>query len=499
MSETSIHEGLARLAALVAEGAARARAEQHQVVVSVVERAGDGDPLAVALDFVRAASQQSSLLAGDESCMYWERPSARFALAGIGAARVIAASGAGRFVAVEREWDALAKGALVDDASRGAPGTGPTLLGGFAYEPDGPRTALWEGFESAQLSLPRFLVTASGDDRWLTTTVVIGPDGAPDIPLQQLEEARLRIDAAAVQERNAPRAGSDDEVESTDLLAPSEWRSIVASAVDAIHGGAMEKVVLARAVRATSAAPFDVGSALRHLRAVHPDSFVFACWRGQRAFVGASPERLVGLEGREVVASSLAGSAERGATPEEDAWRAERLVASPKDAGEHAIVLRALCGALSELCDDVTADAEPSLLTLRNVHHLHTVVRARLHEGRSLLELVGRLHPTPAVGGAPREAALAFIRAHERMDRGWYAAPVGWLQRDRGEFAVALRSGLVDEDAVLFAGCGVVRDSEPDLELAESAVKLRAMLTALAASAGSRELASAMADGGVAR
>ena len=269
--------------------------------------------------------------------------------------------------------------------------------------------------------------------------------------------------------------------------------------MDVIGAGALKKVVLARAVRAVGAEPFDVGLVLRHLRSAHPDSFVFGCWRGGRVFVGASPERLVRLDGREVVASSLAGSAERGATPEEDAWLAAQLVASPKDAGEHAIVLRALRDALSEFCDDVTSAAEPSLLTLRHVHHLHTVVRARLHSGRSLLELVGRLHPTPAVGGAPRDAALAFIHAHEQLDRGWYAAPVGWLQRDRGEFAVALRSGLVDGDsATLFAGCGVVHDSEPELELAESVVKLRSMLTALAASEGVSEPAPGLADVGVA-
>lgn len=492
---------MARLAALAARGAARARAERRHTLVSVVERLHDVDALAEALAFTRSAAHTHSPVVSDAGSMYWEHPSARFALAGLAAARTLTASGSGRFSAIDEEWTKLLDGALVDDPSGAAAGTGPTLLGGFSFESAGPRTSLWKGFDSAQLVLPRFLVATIGDDHWLTTTIVVGPDGAPDVPLDHIAGARARIGRAAVGERVTGRDERAGRIRWTDLRPAAEWRALVASAVDVIREGALEKVVLARAVRAergNDGEAFDLGSVLQHLRAAHPHSFVFACWRDGRVFVGASPECLVRLDGREVTASSLAGSAERGATPKEDAWLASQLIASPKDAGEHAIVLRALRGALSELCDDVTSAAEPSLLTLRHVHHLHTVVRARLRAGGSLLELVGRLHPTPAVGGAPRDAALAFIRAHEQLDRGWYAAPVGWLQRDRGEFAVALRSGLVDGDhATLFAGCGVVHDSEPDRELAESVVKLRSMLTALSAGADVSEPAPAMADEGV--
>jgi isochorismate synthase len=503
MSETSIEEGMARLAALAASGAARARAERRHVLISVVERLHDVDALAEAIAFTSSPAESHPPETRDASCMYWERASARFSLAGIGAARTLTATGRRRFTRIDEEWTELVDGALVDDPSGGAAGTGPTLLGGFSFEPSGPRTALWHGFESAQLMLPRFLVATAGDAHWLTTTIVVGPEGTLDVPLDRIAEARRRIGHAALSSRETRRDEPEGRIRYTDLRSASDWRALVASAVDVIREGALEKAVLARAVRVergSGADAFDVGSVLRHLRAAHPDSFVFACWRAGRAFVGASPERLVRLDEREVVASSLAGSAERGATPKEDAWLAARLIASPKDAGEHAIVLRALRDALSELCDDVSSAAVPSLLTLRHVHHLHTVVRARLRAGGSLLELVGRLHPTPAVGGAPRGAALDFIRAHEQLDRGWYAAPVGWLQRDRGEFAVALRSGLVDgNSATLFAGCGVVHDSEPDLELAESVMKLRSMLAALAASEDVSDPATAMADEGVAR
>ncbi|HET7034704.1 MAG TPA: chorismate-binding protein, partial [Thermomicrobiaceae bacterium] len=158
------------------------------------------------------------------------------------------------------------------------------------------------------------------------------------------------------------------------------------------------------------------------------------------------------------------------------------LLASAKDRGEHAIVVRALAEGLAGICRELEMPAEPKLLSVANIHHLHTPLRARLQPGRTLLDAVERLHPTPAVGGWPRDPALRFIRAQEGLDRGWYAAPVGWLDRHgAGEFAVALRSALVEgASATLFAGCGIVADSDPDQEYAESAIKLRPMLSALA-------------------
>jgi isochorismate synthase len=235
-------------------------------------------------------------------------------------------------------------------------------------------------------------------------------------------------------------------------------------------------------VHGTAPRDLDVIAVLRHLRAAQPDCFVFGYWRGDRAFVGASPERLVRLDGQMVQASSLAGSAARGASEQEDDALAAALLTSEKDRAEHGAVRDALRAGLADLCDDVMASETPSLLTLRHVHHLHTPVSAVLRRGHSLIDVVARLHPTPAVGGTPRAAALEFIRRHEQLDRGWYAAPIGWMGRDSGEFAVALRSAVIaGRDATLFAGCGIVAASDPDREFAESLVKLRPMQAALAA------------------
>jgi isochorismate synthase len=469
--------------------------------VSFVERLSpDVDPLTVIAACVRPDAENATAPGGAD-CMYWARPSDRFAVAGIGAATTLVATGTDRFREIEREWADLIDGAIIDDdAGASAIGTGPLLMGGFAFDPDGPRSARWTGFPAARFSLPRFTITEAADTRWLTTTVVVAADGVPDIPLPDLQASRARIvgfgDGSARRRSSVPPK-NESGIEYTDLCKPALWLAAVGSAVDAIRGGTFEKVVLARGVRAAASDPFDIGAAIRHLRVVHPDSFIFACCRGERVFMGASPERLVRLDGREVLASSLAGSARRGADAEEDASLAAQLLDSPKDADEHAVVVRVLRDTLAELCDDVSAAPMPSLLTLPHMHHLHTIVRARLRPGHSLLELIGRLHPTPAVGGTPRAAALAFIRAHEHLDRGWYAAPVGWLQRDRGEFAVALRSALVrGSEATLFAGCGIVRDSDPELEYAESVLKLRPMAVALAAAQGAQEPSEAVVDTG---
>jgi len=484
MSRTRAYPGATRrLAELLAEAGAQARARQRQVLVSVVEPANI-DPLNALETLERRAALDATLaehaMAGR---MYWTRPSDGFAIAGLGAVVTLSPTGPTRFAAVDRAWTALLEDALVTDPSDAAPGVGPVLMGGFAFDPEGPRAAHWLGFPSALLVLPRMQVTAIGGGCWVTTTILVGPDGAPDIAPAAL--AQLRACAFGPTPRGSGAAAPSATYGSLtfdDVRPATEWRALVGTAVAAIRAGRMEKVVLARAVRAGAARDLDVVAMLRHLRSAYADCHVFGCWRGTAAFVGASPERLVRLEGEDVRASGLAGSAPRGTTPEEDAAFAAALLANAKDRAEHAMVRRALFAGLAELCDDVIAPAEPSLFTLPHVHHLHTAVRARLRAGHSLLDLVARLHPTPAVGGAPRDAALQFIRHHEGLDRGWYAAPIGWIGRERGELAVALRSALVrGREAWLFAGSGVVADSDPEWEYAETMLKLRPMELALAA------------------
>ena len=483
----------ARLTAMFADARTQARATQSSVLVSVTERTSAIDPLE-ALEAMAHLAAGRALAGAAADRMYWARPADDFALAGFGSVVILSHRGADRFATIDREWAALRQSALVDDPSGGAPGVGPLLMGGFAFDPDGPHTDRWRGFPAARLILPRVQVVVVGGEHWLTLNVLIASDGEPDVDPATLLALRNRIvGGQAFAAQLVAHLSKRETLASVDVRPAFAWRASVAAAVAAIRSGAFEKVVLAREVRVTAPRDLDVAATLRHLRSAHQASFVFGCWHGGSAFVGASPELLVGAEGRAVRASSLAGSASRGATADDDAARAAGLLASGKDRAEHEIVRRAICAGLAIFCDDVIAHDEPSLLSLPQVHHLHTDVRARLREGHTLLQLVAQLHPTPAVGGAPRDAALDFIREHEQLDRGWYAAPIGWLQQGRGEFAVALRSALITaNEALLFAGSGIVADSDPDEEYAESQLKLRPMEMALSGSVVARDKSGPM-------
>jgi isochorismate synthase len=470
----------ARLMEIVRRAAEQARRTGAPTLASVGEPAAC-DPLGALVAAEQGGDDPRLSGLVQDGRMFWAHPRSRIAIAGIGAAATIAPAGARRFTRADASWRAMLASALVDDGGAGGRAAGPLLLGGFSFEPDGPRWAMWADFPATHLVVPALQLTSEHGTARLTLNTIVTPEGEARPSVEALLALRAQVLAcSATEPDDATPAG--EPLQLTGLRDAADWRSLVAQAVDTIGRGVLDKVVLARAVRTALPAPVSVPALLAGLRAAHGDSYVFACWRGERVFVGASPERLVRVAGREVDASSLAGSAPRGATPAEDAALAAGLRGSAKDLAEHAMVRSALGEALGGLCDDVASPDGPSLLTLPHVHHLHTAVHARLREGRSLLELAGALHPTPAVGGTPREAALAFIREHEQLDRGWYAAPIGWIGRDGGELAVALRSALLGPaGATLFAGCGIVAGSDAAGELEESRLKLRPMATALAA------------------
>jgi isochorismate synthase len=480
-----------RLAALIGQGISQAGIA-GPVLVTLTEPRPGTPPLEL---FERAAA-----LAADRT--YWEQPSDGLALAGVGTAvELTAAEGAGRFTAIGRSWSELMAHAIRERT--GTPafdawGTGPLLLGGFSFDPEPRPSPTWRRFPAARLVVPRFLLASTPAGQWLTISVLVGADDdAASVTDAVIGERTLLFAegpgpraegraAGAHSEGRAAGAHSEGRAAGarptiTELRDPDEWKRAVAAAAAAVRAGSLEKAVLARAVRLRAEAPLDVHAALHRLRTRYPACYIFAFAHGEATFLGATPERLVRLDGREVRATSLAGSIRRGETAEDDARLARTLLASAKDRVEHELVVRGLRETLAPLCDEIGAPAEPSLLSMPNVHHLATAVVARLRDGHRLLDLLERVHPTPAVAGLPRDVALALIEELEEMDRGWYAAPVGWVAPDgSGEFAVALRAAVVaGGDATLFAGCGIVGDSDPDEEYAESWLKLRPMLAAL--------------------
>jgi isochorismate synthase len=248
-----------------------------------------------------------------------------------------------------------------------------------------------------------------------------------------------------------------------------------------IGRGEAEKVVLARRVALQLERPFDLEVVLARLRTRFPDCTVFAVHRGDATFAGATPETLVALTRREVRADCLAGTARRGSDDATDRVLAEALLHDDKERREHALVVRGLTEALAPVCATMDVPPEPSIRRTATVQHLHTPFRGTTDRRRHVLDLVSRLHPTPATSGMPRDVSMRLIRQHEKFDRGWYAGPLGWLDANGdGEFAVALRSALVrGSTALLYAGCGIVAGSDPEREYVEAGAKLEAMRGAL--------------------
>lgn len=342
------------------------------------------------------------------------------------------------------------------------PGTGPVAFAAFPFDPAAP----------GEVIVPEIVVGRSVDGRrWLTLT---GPT-APDAEAIGAAVARLRDLAEA-----GPAPGPEPVAyELRSVVAPERWRDeILAPARDRIVGGELDKVVLARELVLRTDEPVDPAAVLTRLRGAYPSAILFSV----DGFVGASPELLVARHGDIVRAHPLAGTAPRATDPAADSRLAAGLLGSAKDRWEHRITIDWLLDGLLAFCSYVDAEPEPSIVSLANVHHLGTLVEGRLSTpAASVLDLVAALHPTPAVGGDPQKAALALIDDVEEVDRGRYAGPVGWVDAaGNGAFAVGIRSAqLADREVRLFAGVGVVADSDPVAELAETRSKFRAMLGAL--------------------
>ena len=261
----------------------------------------------------------------------------------------------------------------------------------------------------------------------------------------------------------------------------AEWRTSVSRMAGAVGRGRLDKVVLARQVDLDAESVIDVPAVLARLRDAAPESTLFAIGRQGRTFLGATPERLVWLDGRQLRSVAMAGSTRRGSDDATDDRLAIELLASDKEREEHAVVVDMLRATLARLTDELDIPSQPHVERLRHLQHLVTPVEGRLREPSSVLRLAELLHPTPAVGGTPRDLALELIGEEETHERGWYAGPLGWIDRaGDGELVVALRSGIVEgRRATLLAGCGIVADSDPEREWQESTTKLLALGSAL--------------------
>ncbi|MDX6625845.1 MAG: menaquinone-specific isochorismate synthase [Solirubrobacterales bacterium] len=410
----------------------------------------------------------------------WEQPDREFALAGLGVAHEAASRGPRRFADVAEECLRTGRDAVIDDPPGLPAGAGAVWLGGFSFDPNGGNTSTWSSLAPGSLVLPELSLCRSGERTFLTLNAVVDP-GEDGERLGAALGARLAgLRAEEPLPLLDPHPTAHAEIRSA--RPPGEFEAAVEAATARIGARGMSKVVLAREVIVSAAAAHDPAALFGAMRVQFPACFCFCCGTPEAAFIGASPELLVRRAGAGASTVALAGSTRRSSDPAVDDHLGEQLLRSDKDRREQRIVAERIVRALRPHAVWVEAAAEPEIVKIANIQHLATPVIAQLAEPHSAIELAGMLHPTPAVGGEPWAEAAETIAELERMDRGWYAGPVGWMDAtEDGEFCVALRSALLrDREAHLFAGVGVVAGSDPASELAETEVKLGALLPLLA-------------------
>jgi menaquinone-specific isochorismate synthase len=505
------------LRAFLAQCRSAAAEDGRSRLVSISIEVAPLDPLAVI----------ESIFEPAELHFYAERPAEGWAVAGAEAVLAFEADGPGRFAAGQGFIDdVLARTIAVGET--GLPFGGPHFLGAFSFfdnvEPGEP-------FPSMRLFVPRWQVSRAQERTIAVANILVDPganldaltakvwrahgkflafeygekagtglggtgilpvgsETPPDIGRMPMPHGKThgqdaRATQAAEHGRDAHATlGRAADGTAFPVTETGDYRAAVARAVAMIAEGRFEKIVLARRQELAAAGALHPLRVLNGLRQRFPDcyAFSFANGRGQ-SFIGASPERLLRVDSGRLLTEALAGSAARGSSASEDAALASALLSDEKELREHRHVVASIERRLAPLGLHPDHADRPGLKRLANVQHLHTPVSAVLPAGVRLLDVLARLHPTPAVGGTPRAAACAEIRELEGFPRGLYAGPVGWIDhRGGGEFFVGIRSALIDgARAHVYAGGGIVAGSVPEREFAETELKFRALLDALLA------------------
>ncbi|MGE7695364.1 isochorismate synthase [Lysinibacillus sp. NPDC094177] len=405
---------------------------------------------------------------------YWQNREKTMTLVGLGHAYTIQNNAKNdRFDAVEAEWKSLTKNCV-----KGQSELQPILFGGFTFDPQNDVTGEWTDFPEAYFALATYQLVIR-DDKAFVSIHLISENEQAESQFEALRKERDHlIHAAQVKE---VKTYSKPEITSYFEPYKEPYLASIDQVTALIKQKKADKVVIARSLALQFKEQVSSPQVLSQIIHEQPESYLFGLERQEILFFGASPERLVKVEKGRAFSSCVAGSIKRGKTAEEDEAYGQSLLNDSKNGGEHQYVVDMIAETFRKNCVEMKIPDSPRLLKIRDIQHLYTPVEGQLENEATILQLTKSLHPTPALGGVPRKEAMAAIRKYEPMNRGLYAAPIGWIDAEgNGEFAVAIRSAaLLNDKAYLYAGGGIVADSEPQSEYEETLVKFRPMLRAL--------------------
>lgn len=422
-----------------------------------------------ALAFFEAGEQS---FAGQR--FFWQNREKTFTLAGLGHAQTISSDAKEhRFDDVEQQWKKLTQNVMNDENN-----IQPILFGGFTFDTENEVSGEWSGFPEAFFAVATYQLVVKNNQAYVSIHLITDEENTTEALNALRKERDELIHTAQVK---ALKIYAKPQIKSSYEPYKEEYLESISKVTSLIRQKEADKVVIARSLALQFEEQVTSPNVLSQVMMEQPDSYLFGLEEQGKLFFGASPERLVKVSDKYAYSSCIAGSIKRGKTAEEDDLLGQSLLNDTKNLSEHQYVVDMILQTFKENCASYQIPNAPQLLKIRDIQHLFTPVEGPLKEGATVLQLVKTLHPTPALGGVPRMKAMQVIREYEPLNRGLYAAPIGWLDaQGNGEFAVAIRSALLAKDqAFLYAGGGIVADSQPSSEYDETLVKFRPMLRAL--------------------
>ena len=401
---------------------------------------------------------------------FWVKPSKNFWIVGGGNAMDISTNGLTRFDSSIREHKKIMSNATVKGK-----GPGPTFLGGFRFDTFAKTSPCWKMFPDGLLTLPRWTFYNDNSSNWITINTLVHPKTDLNNLIDQLANEWTQLNTSSSPKHTLP------DIYVSNPTPKNIWNNKVDLAINAIRKENIQKIVLARYLECVSKEPIAVEAVLKTLIQSNNTSHIFAIDRNNSCFLGATPEKLIQLHNTSINAQCLAGSINRGSTLIQDNLLQKKLLNSEKNSLEHRIAADWMSEKLNGLCSSLRWNEIPNIVKTPTIQHLATNFSGNLKKNHHILSCVKELHPTPSISGLPTLSAVESIRKLENFDRGWYAGPIGWVNRyGDGEFAVAIRSGIFNGVRTnVYAGAGIVRGSDPEQEYRETQFKFNTLLNAL--------------------